>query len=83
MTRKQIAERWKRLELALPQGNCNKEEIISSLKSLYSLYDPSMLGWLGGLFDREIGGFYYSNSARDDENFFPDIESTGQAIGIL
>lgn len=83
MKKKQISEKWSKLEDSLLLQKCNKEKVISSLKSLYDIYEPSLLGWLGGLFDSDIGGFYYSNSARDGEKFFPDIESTGQAIGIL
>ena len=39
--------------------------------------------WLARLWDPEVGGFYYSNSARDYEGFLPDIESTCQALDRL
>lgn len=39
--------------------------------------------WLAGLWEPEIGGFYYSNSGRDHEGFLPDIESTCQAINMV
>ena len=29
------------------------------------------------------GGFYFSNSGRDNRGYLPDAESTGQAIGLL
>ncbi len=82
MTAKQILSKWKKLETRLSFGEENSK-ILSAIKELYSLYDANMLSWLGGLFDSEIGGFYYSNSARDSDEFLPDIESTGQAIGVL
>ncbi len=69
------------MELAARGVEANK--IILALKDLYSVYDKALLKWLGALFDSDIGGFYYSNSAAEGEEFFPDIESTGQAIGIL
>ncbi len=58
----------------------------------YSLFDDNVYKWLAGLWDREIGGFYYSVSARDNEYveydgkrslLLPDIESTSQAFGSL
>ncbi len=58
----------------------------------YSLFDDGIYKWLAGQWDREIGGFYYSVSARDNEYvmvngekilLLPDIESTDQAFGAL
>lgn len=82
MTAKQILNKWKKLETRLTFGEENGR-ILSAIKELYTLYDTALLSWLGGLFDSDIGGFYYSNSARDSDEFLPDIESTGQAIGVL
>ena len=83
MTKAQILGRWKRLEIELSARGIEAREIILALRELYSVYDKSMLKWLGSLFDSDIGGFYYSDSAAENDGFFPDIESTGQAIGIL
>lgn len=83
MTKKQIEGKWKRFESALIPYTDTPDRTVSYVKELYTLYDGSCLGWLGGLFDSDIGGFYFSNSARDSDEFFPDIESTGQAIGLL
>lgn len=83
MTKQQILSKWKRLEKQLISCGYESEEIISALKDLYSVYGTDLLEWLGSLFDADIGGFYYSDSALEGEGFFPDIESTGQAIGIL
>ncbi|MBO5314921.1 MAG: hypothetical protein J6B48_00665 [Clostridia bacterium] len=58
------------------------EETVKALKEFYSLYDESLYTWLAGLWQPEIGGFYYSNSARDHEGFLPDLESTAQALGF-
>lgn len=58
-------------------------EIDAALEELYALYDRKVIDWFAGLWDGEIGGFYYSVSARDHEGFLPDIESTGQALGAL
>lgn len=54
-----------------------------ALRYLYELYDEGMYLWIAGLWEPEIGGFYYSNSARDNDGFLPDIESTVQAMRFL
>ena len=59
-------------------------EIYSALRLWASNFDGSYIAaWLANLWDPEIGGFYYSNSARDNEPFLPDLESTYQALGII
>lgn len=43
------------------------------------IYDPeAIVRWWAGLYDPDLGGFYYANSARDTEGFLPDMESTYQ-----
>ena len=58
-------------------------DIDEAIAELYTLYDGRLLDWFSGLWDGDIGGFYYSNSARDHEGFLPDVESTCQALGCL
>lgn len=53
---------------------------VNELRRLYGMYDESMYMWLAGLWDGGIGGFYYSGSARDNDGFLPDVESTCQAL---
>lgn len=59
------------------------EELLNAVKRYDEMYEKDTLAWLASLYDPEIGGFYYSRSARDNEGFFPDIESTTQSIDIL
>lgn len=59
------------------------KEIAEATADLFSIYTDGIYKWLAGLWDRDIGGFYYSNSARDNDGFLPDIESTAQALGHL
>ena len=56
---------------------------IEAIRTLYTLYTDDFYIWLANLYDPEIGAFYYSNSARDNQPFLPDIESTAQALSIL
>ncbi len=83
MTKEQINGKWKKLEAALLPYTDDPKRAVEYIKELYSVYDRELLTWLGGLYDPKLGGFYYSNSAKDGEGFFPDIESTGQGIAIL
>ncbi len=65
---------------------CSDEQkvlILNSLERIKGLFSTDMLCWLARLFDPETGGFYYSNSAKDNEEFLPDIESTNQVLAIL
>lgn len=59
------------------------EEAVNEVRKIYSMFDERMLIWLAGLWEPEIGGFYYSNSARDHEGFLPDLESTYQAVSFI
>ncbi len=59
------------------------ERIIKELKRADQLCSRNILYWLASLYDPKTGGFYYSISARDNEGFCPDLESTYQAIYLL
>ncbi len=97
----EYAERWANLQEALGEGS---EELISALKSFYTLYDgEKIIRWVANLYDKNIcvckgingemeclgtkycgsGGFYYSNSARDNAGYLPDAESITQALSII
>ena len=56
---------------------------VDEVRKIYSMFDERMLIWYAGLWEPEIGGFYYSNSARDHEGFLPDLESTYQAVSFI
>ena len=59
-------------------------DVLEALRAFYEFYDGTAIaGWVANLYDPEIGGFYYSISARDNEPFRPDIESTSQALSIM
>ena len=53
------------------------------MKNLNTLWGDHVYEWLASLWDGEAGGFYYSLSARDNEGFWPDMESTAQAMNSL
>ncbi len=59
--------------------------IFDELQSLQYIYNDkySIVEWIANLYDPEIGGFYYSNSARNNQGYLPDLQSTSQALGIV
>ena len=59
------------------------KEAVDEIRKIYDMFDHRMLIWYAGLWEPSVGGFYYSNSARDYEGFLPDLESTNQAIGFI
>ena len=56
------------------------EDTMNSVRALYDLYGSEIFIWWANLYDPDIGGFYFSNSARDNIGFLPDIESTVQLL---
>ena len=59
------------------------DEALAEMKKLYDGFDEKIYIWLAGLWDRDAGAFYYSESARDTYLYLPDIESTAQALKFL
>lgn len=56
------------------------KEAVKELRTLMDGYSEENYIWMANLWDKEVGGFYYSNSARDNDGFLPDIESTMQIL---
>ena len=75
--------KWKQLEDEVNSRGADGVAFVKELKELYSIFDPEFAVWLGSLYDKEIGGFYFSVSGRDNEGFLPDVESTYQAVNTL
>ena len=90
MDRKQFVDEQEKMFEDL--GKAAGGEVAGAFRSFYSLYGTNMVDWFAGLFDSEIGGYYYSNSARDNAttvykekeyDLLPDAESTSQALGFI
>ena len=70
--------KWQALKNALLK-ECSEElaePIVRELKAMQSMFTTENATWMANLYDPKIGGFYCSNSARDNEGFLPDIETT-------
>ena len=80
---KKFSEKWQALEKEVTRRGGKGDEVVCAMQDHYKLYGESVYLWLAGLYDKNIGGFYYSNSGRDNEPFLPDIESTNQATNLL
>ena len=85
--KKLISKKWDELEAGLRAQSDEKSarEIRCAFEDYYQeIFGKGDLAfWLANLYDAESGGFYYSNSARDNDGFLPDLESTRQAIRLL
>ena len=90
MSRKQFVEEQEIMFANL--GKAAGSEVAGAFRDFYSLYGTDMVDWFAGLFDAKIGGYYYSNSARDNDTviykekeykLLPDAESTCQALGFI
>lgn len=58
-------------------------ESVAAFKKLYGIFSEELYVWIANLWCPDNGGFYYSASARNNEGFLPDLESTGQVLGTL
>ena len=76
-------EKWEALRAEVIRRGGDGDEFVRAMQEHYALYKDTVYLWLAGLYDKEIGGFYYSNSRRDNEPFRPDIESTNQATNFM
>ena len=56
------------------------ENTKAAIGRMMELYGDDMYKWIAELYDAETGGFYYSLSARDNDGFLPDVESTAQIL---
>ena len=84
---KRNPEGWQRLADHI--GGATGDSIVDAFADFFTLYTPDVVEWYAGLYDKESGGYYYSNSARDNEKvefmgkeylLLPDVESTAQAM---
>jgi len=64
-------------------GKEHAEAVVAALRDYYALYSENLVLWFANLYDPAVGGFYYSNSARNTLGFLPDVESTTQALNFI
>ena len=74
-------EQWQKF--ADQVGGEDGMRLAEAYKEFYSVFDDTLVDWVANLFDPTIGGYYYSNGARDNEGFLPDLESTHQALEMF
>jgi hypothetical protein len=85
-------EKWKALSDAVCAKGADGDAFVEAMMDYYEAFDDEVLTWFAKLYDSKTGGFYYSNSARDNDTvefqgntyeLKPDIESTLQALNCL
>ena len=64
-------------------GDKRAEEIVSALKTMYTMYTDDLIEWYANLYDPNFGAWYCTTSGKENEGFLPDIESTSQALGFI
>ncbi len=79
---------WQRI--AHRVGGERGERLVAAFKDYYKrIYTPTLPEWFARLYDKNLGGFYFSNSARDNDTLIykgetfgllPDADSTWQAM---
>ncbi|MBQ8321226.1 MAG: hypothetical protein IJX92_02540 [Clostridia bacterium] len=74
-------EQWQKFADQI--GGEDGQRLAEAYREFYATFDDSLIDWVANLFDPTIGGYYYSNGARDNEGFLPDIESTHQALEMF
>ena len=78
---KTIVERkWADFEASLPEEY--RADIMLEMRKLYSLYSSKTVDWYASLYDPKTGGFYCSPSARDYDEYMPDLENTWYGLGF-
>ena len=79
-------EKWRDFEKA------TRKDMTDALREWHELYTDDVVEWLAKLYDAKVGGWYYSESARDNKtvvykdttySLLPDVESTNQALCFL
>ena len=76
-----VEERWAVLAASVDEKY--SEGVVAGLQKIYALYTDDVISWFANLYDPAVGGWYYSNSARDTEGYLPDAESTRQALNFM
>ena len=81
-------EKWQKIAERI--GGERGERLVRAFEAYYArIYTPTLPEWFAKLYDKKIGGFYFSNSARDnatlvykDQTFglLPDADSTWQTL---
>ena len=70
-------DRWDNAESILGENS------VDMLKNLYDCFGEDVYLWLAGLYDTDVGAFYYAGSSLAYKGFAPDVESTCQALKII
>ncbi|MBO5316632.1 MAG: hypothetical protein J6B48_09415 [Clostridia bacterium] len=88
-----LADTEKFKELAAHVGGERGIRLSSALADYYErIYSKELPEWFARLYDKKIGGFYFSNSARDNDSLIykgmtfgllPDADSTWQTLITL
>lgn len=74
---------WVDLSKEVTRLGGDGEKFVKELQDLYAIFTPDFATWIGGLYNPEMGGFHAAPSGRVTEGYYPDCESTFQAINTI
>ncbi len=74
---------WLDLEKEVTSRGGDGKAFVREMQELYAIFTPGFASWIGSLYNTEMGGFHAAYSGRITEGFYPDIESTYQAINTI
>lgn len=74
---------WLDLEKEVSSRGGDGKAFVREMQELYAIFTPGFASWIGSLYNTEMGGFHAAYSGRVTEGFYPDIESTYQAINTI
>ncbi len=74
---------WLDLEKEVTSRGGDGKAFVREMQDLYAIFTPGFATWIGSLYNTEMGGFHAAYSGRVTEGFYPDIESTYQAINTI
>lgn len=72
-----ISAAWKKLATE------SDDALSMAMIDFYTLYSDKLISWFANMYDPAVGGYYYSNSARDNTGYLPDADSTYQALNFI
>ncbi len=73
---------WRQFEYAVYEMGGDGKAVADAVKLYYErVCTDNLISWFANLYDPAVGGYYFSNSARNTPGYLPDSESTQQALG--
>ncbi len=75
---------WKNFINAVNNKGGDGEAVAAAVKYFYEkICTDNVIDWFANLYDPTVGGYYFSNDAKNTDGYLPDLESTIQALNFM